>query len=207
MYYHARFPALDSGNDSPAGQIMALRIKTKWNTKGPKTLADRASVVGVYIWRTAQETCKRMEKAEFSLGGDQQFVAVLTEMVAFSLQVTDRIIYGQISEDDRHTFINALGKHLAATAQSNLADFLGEGDHVTLFIDTLNARAADYAEFEYTPTGPGYLFLRYMAEKVSAAMAATDNKWVLEHVMEIEAPEVIKTVKRVVGEVLGVKAA
>ena len=38
-------------------------------------------------------------------------------------------------------------------------------------------------------------------------MAAIDNKWVLEHVMEIEAPEVIKTVKRVVGEVLGVKAA
>ena len=186
---------------------MALRIKTKWNTKGTKTLADRASVVGVYIWRTAQETCKRMEKAEFSLGGDPQFVAVLTEMVAFSLQVTDRLIYGQMSEDDRHTFINALGKHLAATAQSNLADFLGEGDHVTRFIQTLNARAADYAEFEFTPTGPGYLFLRYMAEKVSAAMAATDNKWVLEHVMEIEAPEVMKTVKRVVGEVLGVKVA
>ena len=84
----------------------------------------------------------------------------------------------------------------ANTAQANLADFLGEGDHVKRFIETLNARAADYAEFEYTPTGPGYLFLRYMAEKVSAAMAATDNKWVLEHVMEIEAPEVIKTVKR-----------
>ena len=124
---------------------MALRIKTKWNTKGPKTLADRASVVGVYIWRTAQEACKRMEKVEFSLGSDQQFVAVLTEMVAFSLQVTDRIIYGQLSEDDRHTFINALGKHLANTAQSNLADFLGEGDHVKRFIETLNARAADYA--------------------------------------------------------------
>ena len=186
---------------------MALRIKTKWNSKGPKTLADRASVVGVYIWRASQEACKRMEKDEFSLGSDQQFVGVLTEMVAFSLQVTDRIIYGQLSEEDRHTFINALGKHLATTAQSNLSDFLGEGDHVTRFIETLNARAADYAEFEYTATGPGYLFLRYMAEKVSVAMAAIDNKWVLEHVMEIEAPEVIKTVKRVTGEVLGVKVA
>ncbi len=186
---------------------MALRIKTKWNSKGPKTLADRASVVGVYIWRASQEACKRMEKDEFSLGSDQQFVAVLTEMVAFSLQVTDRMIYGQMSEDDRRTFINALGKHLAQTAQSNIVDYLGQGDHLTTFIDTLNTRAADYAEFEYTDAGPGYVFVRYLGEKISTAMAATDNKWVLEHVMEIEAPEVVKTVKRVVGEVLGVKVA
>ena len=88
---------------------MALRIKTKWNSKGPKTLADRASVVGVYIWRASQEACKRMEKDEFSLGSDQQFVAVLTEMVAFSLQVTDRIIHGQMSEDDRRT-VNLRGR-------------------------------------------------------------------------------------------------
>ena len=184
---------------------MALRIKTKWNTKGPKTLADRASVVGVNIWRVSQEACKRMEKEGFPLGTDTQFVAVLTEFVAFLLQITDRMVYGQLNEEDRRTFINALGAHLARTAQSNIVDFLGAGDHGNEFIAIMNARAQDYAEFDYDVRGPSYAFLRYLGGKASDAMEATENKWVLEHVMEIEAPEVMKTVKRVVGEVLGIK--
>jgi hypothetical protein len=194
------------GHFPPPGQTdMALRFKTKWNTKGPKTLADRASVIGVTIWRVSQEACKRMEKEGFPLGTDAQFVAVLTEFIAFLLPITDRIVYGQLSEDDRQTFINALGTHLARTAESNIVDYLGAGDHISGFIAIMNARAAEYAEFDYGATGPSYAFLRYLGDKVSDAMAATESKWVLEHVMEIEAPEVIKTVRRVVGEVLGIK--
>lgn len=36
-------------------------------------------------------------------------------------------------------------------------------------------------------------------------MQAADNKWVLEYVMEIEAPEAVKVVTKAVGEVMGVK--
>jgi hypothetical protein len=49
--------------------------------------------------------------------------------------------------------------------------------------------------------------LRYFGEKVSEALSATDNRWVVEHVMEIEAPEAIKLVRRLVHEVLGIKTA
>ncbi|HEX9626420.1 MAG TPA: hypothetical protein VGA00_05730 [Acidiferrobacterales bacterium] len=184
---------------------MALRIRTKWRTGGPKTIEQRAGVVGVTIWKIAQETCRRMEKDDWPLGSDRQFVAVLTEFVAFLLQVTDRIVYGQLSEDDRRALINALGVHLARTAESNLLDYLGPGDHVNAFIATLNARAADYAECDYTDAGPSYAFLRLLGEKTADAMAATDSKWVLEQVMEIEAPEMLEPLRRVVGEVLGVK--
>lgn len=185
---------------------MALRIRTKWNTRGPKTLEQRASVVGVTIWKVAQETGRRMEKDEFALGSDDQFVAVLTEFVAFLLQVTDRIVYGQLPEDDRCTFMNALGVHLAKTANANFLDFLGPGDHINRFIQVMNERAGEYAECDYTDAGPSYAFLRLLGEKTADAMARTDNKWVLEHVMEIEAPEMLKVVRRVVAEVLGIKA-
>lgn len=184
---------------------MALRIRTKWRTGGPKTIEQRAGVVGVTIWKIAQETCKRMEKDDWPLGSDRQFVDVLTEFVAFLLVVTDRIVYGQLSEDDRRAFINALGVHLARTAESNLLDFLGPGEHVAGFIRTLNARAGEYAECDYTEAGPSYAMLRLLGEKASDAMAATDNKWVLEQVVDIEAPEMLKPLRRVVGEVLGVK--
>jgi len=191
--------------DSDGGGSMALRVKTRFRSKGPKTLADRASVVGVTIWRVAHETGRHMEKEEFQIKSDAQYTALLTELIAFLIQVTDRMVYGQLSDIDRATFINALGHHLAKTMQSNLVDFLGPGDHIGPFIATLNERAGDYAEFDFGEQGPGYGFLRYLGEKVSGVMAITDNKWVIEHVMEIEAPEALKTVKRVVGEVLGVR--
>ena len=47
----------------------------------------------------------------------------------------------------------------------------------------------------------------YLGEKVSRAMEATDSKWVLEQVVDVEAPEAVKTMKKVVGEVLGVQVS
>ncbi len=186
---------------------MAIRINSRWRSKGPKSLGDRASVVGVTIWRVAHEVGRHMEKEEFRISSDAQYTALLTELIAFFVQITDRIIYGQLSEEDRTTFINALGQHLAKTMESNLVDFLGSGDHIATFIATLNMRAQDYAEFEFGDQGPGYGFLRYLGDKAAEVMAATDNRWVIEHMMEIEAPAAIKTVKRVVGEVLGIQVS
>ena len=45
------------------------------------------------------------------------------------------------------------------------------------------------------PTLPGLLFL---ASKVSDAMASGDNKWVVEQVMDVEAPEMLPLVRKLV---------
>ena len=186
---------------------MAIRMRTKWHTGGSKTIEDRAGVVGFNIWKISKETWSHMEKEGFRLGDDRQLAAVITEMIAFLVQVADRLVYDQLSEEERTRFINALGQHLARTMQSNMLDMFGPGDHATPFINTLNARTADYAEFEFENFAPSYGFLRYLGEKMSEAMAATDNKWVIEHVIEIEAPEALKPIKKLIGEVLGVKVA
>lgn len=185
---------------------MALRLHTKWNTGSSKTIEQRASVVGVHIWRIAQETAKHMEKEEFRISSDLQFLCLITEYVAFLLQLTDRVVYGKMSEDDRAKFINALGQHLAITMKSNALDWFGDGDHASAFVATLNARLADYAEFEFGTDGPSYAMTRYLGDKVAEAMAVTDAKWVLEHVMEIEAPEALKTLRRTLSQVLGIAA-
>jgi hypothetical protein len=186
---------------------MALRMKTRFRSKGPKTIEDRANVVAYNIWKIAQETCRRMEKEGFKFASDLQLAAVITEMVAFLVQIADRSVYGQLPEDERARFVNALGRELAGHMAANLQETGGAGeDHARRFVATLNARFADYAECEYDPrSGPGYRFLRYLGDKVAAVMAATDNKWVVEQVMEIEAPEAVKAVRKLVHEVLGVK--
>ncbi|MCK7576968.1 MAG: hypothetical protein MZV65_14735 [Chromatiales bacterium] len=50
---------------------MAIRMRTKWHTRGPKSIEDRAGVVGFNIWKIANEAWKRMEKEGFRVGGDQ----------------------------------------------------------------------------------------------------------------------------------------
>lgn len=185
---------------------MALHIKTKFRTKGPKTIEQRASVVASNIWKVAQDATRHMEVEGYKIGGDRQVTAILTEFMAFQIQVADRLVYGKLSEDERARFINELGRNLARLIDTNMKEFIGPGDYAGPFIATLNLRLADYAEFGFSDQGPSYAFLRYLGDKVSAAMAVTDNKWVLEQVVDIEAPQAVKHLKRVVGQVLGLKA-
>jgi hypothetical protein len=188
-------------------RAMSIRLKTKFRKKGPKTLEDRASVVATNIWRIAQESARHMEKEGYALGGDRQVAAVITEVIAFLIQIADRIVYGQLSEEERVRFVNALGKHTARITSTNLAEFVGEGRYARDFVETVNARLADYSELEFNGREPSYSVLRYLGEKVSDAMQATDSKWVLEQVVDIEAPEAVKLIKKAVGEILGVKVA
>jgi len=184
---------------------MALRIKTKYRTKGPKTIEDRASVVAANVWKIAQEMLRRMEVDGYALGQDRQVNAMLTEFMAFLMQIADRLVYGHLSEEERSRFINAAARQLARIVQDNMTEFVGEGDYARRFVDTLNARFADYAEFEFKGTEPSYAFVRYLGDKVADAMTETDSKWVKERVIDVEAPEAIKHVRRVVHQVLGLK--
>lgn len=183
---------------------MAVRIKTKFRRSGPKSPEDRAGVVAVGIWKVAQDAFRRMGKEDFNFASEDQVTAFMTEFVAFLVQATDRMVYGHIPEADRAAFINAVGRHAAHTFQASQADFKGAGDHASGFIKVLNTRLAEYAEFEYDK-GPSYGMLRYLGDRVAAVMAMAENKWVLEYVMEIVAPEALRVIKKAVGEVMGIK--
>jgi len=184
---------------------MAVRIKTKFRRSGPKSPEDRAGVVAVGIWKVAQDAFRRMGKEDFNFASEDQVTAFITEFVAFLVQAADRMVYGKIPESDRAAFINALGRHVARTFQESQVDFKGAGDHAAAFIKTLNARLGEYAEFDYGEKGPSYGMLRYLGDRVAAVMAMADNKWVLEYVMEIVAPEALRVVRKAVGEVMGIK--
>ncbi len=195
---------------------MAIRLKTKWHktkrvsTKGkrnrarPRTMEDRAGVVAFNIWKIALQTFKNMEQENFRFATDDQAMDTLTEVIAFLVQITDRTVYGKVSEEDRTKLVNAIAMHLARTMENNQDDFAGSGDHRERFVNTLNQRFADYADCEYNDDGPGYAFKRYLGQKVSEILAETDNKWVIEHVMEIEIPQAIKPLKQLIHSALGI---
>ncbi len=183
-------------------------IKTRWrNSRAPRTLEERAGVIGANIWKIALEIYKHLEKDGFRFGSDRQVTIVMTELIAFLVQLTDRTVHGRRSDADRATLINAVAGHLAKTMENNQLDLFGPGDYRTPFIRTLNERFEEYARFEYADGDPAYACVRYFGSTVADAMASSDNKWVLEQMMEVEAPEMVRLIKKLVSEVVEADAA
>lgn len=180
-------------------------IKTRWRRKGVRTLPELAGILGANVWKIALEVFKHMEKEGFRFGSDRMVMTVLTEFIAFLVQLADRSVYGKLSETDRATLIGETVRHLAATMENNRHDLLGPGDYRKAFIDFLNARFADYAKFDYPGAEPDYSCLGFFSAKVSEAMvsdhtAAGDNRWVVEQMMDIEAPEMVLLVKKLIDK-------
>jgi hypothetical protein len=175
-------------------------VKTRWRKTGERTLAERAGVIGANLWRVSLEIFKHMEKEGFRFGSDRMTTEVIAEFIAFVVQLADRAVYGKLSEADRAALIGAVVGHLAATMENNQRDLVGPGDHRKAFIDLLNARFGEYAAFEYAGAQPGYACLQFFAGRVADAMAGGDNKWVVEQMIDIEAPEMLRFVGKLIEQ-------
>lgn len=183
-------------------------VKTRWRKKGARTLPEIAGILGTNVWKIALEVFKHMEKEGFRFGSDRMVTAVLTEFIAFLLQLADRSVYGRMPEAERAALVSETVRHLAATMENNQQDLLGPGEYRKTFIDLLNARFGEYAAFEYPGASPDYPCLSFFAARVSDAMvsdpaARGDNKWVVEQVMDIEAPEMVLLVNKLIEKALG----
>jgi hypothetical protein len=175
-------------------------VKTRWRKKGPRTLEERAGVIGANVWKIALEIFKHMEKEGFRFGSDRLTTDVIAELIAFQVQLLDRVVYGRLEEAERAALVGEVVRHLAVTMENNQRDLFGPGEYRKAFIDLLNTRFGEYAGFEYAGGEPGYPCLRYFAAKVADAMAGGDNKWVVEQMMDIEAPEMVRFVRKLVEQ-------
>lgn len=177
-------------------------VKTRWRKQGERTLAERAGVIGANVWKVSLEIFRHMEREGFRFGSDRLVTDVLAEFIAFQVQLADRAVYGRVGDEQRAALLGEVVGHLAVTMDNNQRDLFGPGEYRKAFIDLLNTRFGEYAGFDYADGEPGYACLRFFATKVSDAMAAGDNKWVVEQVMEIEAPEMVRFVRKLVDQAL-----
>ena len=195
---------------------MAVRLKTRWhrsnrserNIKGSRkerSLEDLAGVVAFNIWKLGKEGFLRMEKEDFRFREDSQAINVIAELCIFMLHIVDRMIYGKVPEEERGPLINGIAIELAKSIESNQVDLLGPGDYMDAFIEKLNERLGNYSECGFDDEGPAYDFKRVLALNISDIMAESDNKWVIEQIIDIEAPEIIERIKPVVRDVLGIR--
>jgi hypothetical protein len=179
------------------------RIRTKFHNKQKsQTVETIAGVMGMNIWKLAAGTANKMYNDGFNFKSNSQLIDVIGEYVIFLLQLADRIAYDELSAEQRGRFTQALAAHLIKTMVENQIEELGAGDYQGPFVEKMNQRLDGYSEFNVVQGNPSYQMLRYFATSVDAVMGGEDNKWVLETVIEVEAPAVIKPLKEGMAKLL-----
>jgi len=185
-----------------------MRVKSTWfNEARTKGAGEIGSAMGFIAWRIAQNALKSMREADFDIDPGPQYFEFLGETLVFIVMVADRIAYQRIAPG-REEFTNALANHAAGTLAENQARLLGAGDEAAIkaaFIDLVNRRFGEYAEFAYRADGPDFVFLRYFASLLAEFMPEKDRRWTHDQVIAIEAPEIVATVEKGMKGLLGLE--
>lgn len=185
---------------------MAVRIKDKWhqsrrNRPTRKSLEDSAGALAFIGWRVALDRAQNLNSEGFRFDSDLERVGVVSELVAFAVQVADRVAYEFLVEDDRRAFVNALGRRFADHMQDNLSDLDATGpdkprNYRDAFIALLNERQNDYAGLTFEDGEPGFDFLRYLGNRVLHVMGEDQtNRWVLDQIVAVEAPHIAEKIR------------
>lgn len=187
---------------------MAIRIKSQWfQTDGPKSAQQTASAMAFIVWRVAQNMLKQMREAKFDIDVGPQYFAFMREVLVFLIQVVDRMAFERMSGEERVVFTTAMVVRVAEILEESelewmLAPAAGEESWRNQFIDLCNEQADAYADFSHGPQGPDFGFVRYLGHRIEIIMPAKDQRWVIDQVMAIEAPEALQMVQRAMEGVL-----
>lgn len=185
---------------------MALRIKSQWhqsdrndvNTKG---LEENAGALAFIAWRIALDRAKNLHGEDYLFNDDMQRIAVICEYLAYEVAIIDRLVFDRISYQEREVLMNALGQRVGDHVQDNAQDLFGPQDYKSGFIDNMNERLNDFAEYAFGDGGPSYSFDHYLGKRVQKLMGVDQtNKWSMDQAMEIDAPETYKRIRKAVDD-------
>lgn len=180
-----------------------MRIKTRWNKQDKaRSIQDIASALGFTLWRIGQGALLNLENEGFQTDTQQQRMHVMQEFMTFLTHMVDRMAFERMDDEERAEFLTALARKLADYVQDNMRDIVGGGDHRAPFIDLLNRRMDEYSEFAVVDDEPSFQLLRYFGDRLSEVLGERQRKWVSTQVIDIEAPNALKTLRRAVRNLI-----
>ena len=154
-------------------------------------------------WKLSQDAIRRMRAAQFDIDIGTQYFDFVCEYLAFMLHAADRIAHRALAAEQRIEFTTALALKLAEVVEDNRDMLVAEpepGSSRRHFIAMANLRGAEYADFAYDEKdGPDFGFRRYFGSRLLEIVPEKDHAWVIDQIMEIEAPEAIKALESTLG--------
>lgn len=172
-----------------------MRVKSRWFKNGrEKTPQEIAGALAFILWRISDNALKNLRKADFSIDVGPQYINFLGEFLIFMILLSDRIVYARMSEEERFEFTSALANRVAENFAENRTLWLGGElrEVKDRFIDRLNERSGEYAQFEYTGVDTSFTFILYFGQCMREVMHEKDQTWVVDQLMAIEVPEAVK---------------
>ena len=180
--------------------IVRLRINTKWHNQGRVvTIEERARTLAFISWKIAAGLVLDMENEEFQTDSQAMRLEMIKEACAFLVSVTDRLVASQHTNEERQEMITKMALKLVKDMQDNGDDLLGKGqDYQTPFINLLNERMSEYSEcsWDEVKEEPNFRYKRIFGDAMSKVMGVKDNKWISQHMIEIEIPEMLANLKK-----------
>jgi len=182
---------------------VALRIKSHWHDDDAERSLDEIAGALAYIgWRIAKDRAINLHGQDYVYETDEQRFGVITEYLIFELQIVDRlaVMELELGEEDRQKLVVTIAKHLAGHLHDNSVDIFGPADYVGPFIEKLNQRSSEYAEYNYTQDGPSYPLMRHLGYEIQKIMGKSqENRWVIDQVMDKDGVEIDREIRRAVG--------
>jgi len=180
---------------------LAIRIRSHFHRgAGKRTMPELASVIAMLGWKLSLEAIRRMRGAQFDIDIGTQYFDFVCEYLAFMLHAADRVAYHALEADKRSEFSTALALKLAEVVEDNRDMLIAApepGRCRRHFIDLANLRGADYADFTYDEEeGPDFGFRRFFGSRLLDIVPEKDHAWVIDQIMEIEAPAAVKALER-----------
>jgi hypothetical protein len=176
-----------------------IRVKSSWH-KGDrkKTPQEIAGALAFIIWRLSDNTLKNVRKADFDIAIGAQYFAFLQEFLIFLVMVADRIVYTQLSPEDRAEFTGALANRVAEHMSENQTEWLGGSlrEYKDGFVERLNQRAGEYADFHYTGVETSFSFILHLGQSMRDVVDEKDKTWVVDQIMAIEVPESVAMLEK-----------
>lgn len=175
-----------------------MRVKSRWNKKGKThSVEEIAGALAFILWRIATNGVLSMENAGFQTETQAQRLEIIAEFLAFAIHVADRMTIERFDQEQRVRFMTELAQKCAKHMEDNKRDVMGPGEYRQGFIERLNQRMADYAEFGYSEKeGPSFGMKRFFGDQVKLCFSGEDQKWASSQVMDIEVPEILIHLKR-----------
>jgi len=179
-----------------------LRVKTTWFRKDAEHgIEEVASVIAANIWRLGDAAVDNLSRADYDIVTPQRGFKIIAELACFLAHYVDRLVYGRVEDEQRAEIVTDVGRRLAGIMEENILALSGgakdpDYDFRAGFIDLLNRRMADYAEFEFPTDKASFQALRFLSLQIRELMEKTDQSWIQDQLMDIEVPEMMGTVKK-----------
>jgi hypothetical protein len=181
--------------------VKPVKVRTIWFKKdGERTPEEIASAVATTTWRLADKAVDNLGRENYDIITPSRGFKLIAEFVAFLAHYCDRMAYATLTPERRIAVLQAVSNRLGEVMEENVREVVGKNDprnYKQEFIDFLNKRFDEYAEFEFpNEEKASFPALRFLSLQIREEMGDNDKTWIMDQIMDIEMPEMMGTVRK-----------